>query len=106
MICNAAAVRRSRFVSPRQPTRARISMPLGFPHLNHRWRINVIGVMNMPPCLALRLCQAAGLFLIFAASTGCPEKKPAGQNAKLDVQSPLVLLVVDDPQLGETVARE
>jgi multiple sugar transport system substrate-binding protein len=46
------------------------------------------------------------LFL-FVVATGCPEQKPAGeQSGEPKPKSPLVLLVVDDPKLGDAVARE
>jgi ABC-type glycerol-3-phosphate transport system substrate-binding protein len=57
--------------------------------------------------LPLRPYHALWLLLLFVIASGCPEQKPAVvKNESAKQKLPLVLLVVDDPKLGDAIARE
>ncbi len=58
--------------------------------------------------LILRVPLVGLLAVALLTSTGCPDKTaaPVARNTAPAKSQPLVLLVVDDPQLGEAVARE
>jgi multiple sugar transport system substrate-binding protein len=56
--------------------------------------------------LPLQPFAALWLLLIIAVASGCPENKPAEKTVSTKNKPPLVLLVVDDPKLGDAVARE
>lgn len=69
--------------------------------------INVLRLMNL--CSSIyRVLSAGWLVAMLLILGGCPDKK-ASSNANGEsprASQPLVMLVVDDPSLGEAVARE
>jgi multiple sugar transport system substrate-binding protein len=55
----------------------------------------------------IRRCQAIWLLFIVAAAGGCPKPEPSvDKKAAATEKPPLVLLVVNDEELGKAVARE
>lgn len=83
------------------------SWPVACQKLNKQSLISVLSRMTATRSLLLRPCQALWLLLIFTIAAGCPEKKPMAKKGEADkLKQPLVLLVVDDPRLGDAVARE
>ena len=70
--------------------------------------INVLRLMNFRS-LILRVLFAGLLAVALLTATGCPDKTAtpaANGRTPAKGSQPLVLLVVDDPHLGEAVARE